>query len=340
MYGPNQVGELIIGNTAASEATIQTFIATAADKSLKVLSDSGVAVAANVPFKLLQKTAGDAGKGLNYEFSDVIDPKYVDKVTLKAYAPEVQKTVAVVGFTGNVLPNTTYAVSIRLYNESGSLSTENFAIITGYYATGSSVAGITDVIIRDGVLNSLRKNLIRRGDFEFVTATTAGPVGFTIAGKVQNYNPGKINGRMIEFDVTPKTYQTYQDLAQPQQNLNLLTSSVTVVPSIGSGTAKQIANYEWFVKGNKYEVYRTTGYPVDFNTPYYTDRNGVYNVINVIYFNPRKETSVERQYKVLTIAVNKGTDTLANNAATNTILTSIRTAVGTNAVVPANLAVV
>jgi len=341
MYGPNQVGELIIGNTAASETTIQTFIATAADKALKVLSADGTAAGANVPFKLVQKTAGDATKGLNYEFSDVIDPKYVDKVTLKEYAPEVQKTIVVSGFTGNVLANTTYAVSIRIYNESGSLSPENFATITGYYTTGTNIASVTATTIRDGVLNSLNKNLVRRGDFEFVvTATGGGTPTITIAGKVQNFNPGKIDGRMIEFDVTPKTYQTYQDLTQPQQNLGLLTSAVTIAPFVGSGTAKQVANYEWFGKGNKYEVYRTTGYPVDFNTPYYTDRTGLYNVINVIYYSPRKETSVERQYKVLTIAVNKGTDTLANNAATNTILTSIRTAVGTNAVVPANLAVV
>ena len=55
---------------------------------------------------------------------------------------------------------------------------------------------------------------------------------------------------------------------------------------------------------------------------------------------PRTETSVERQYKVLTIAVDKGADTLANNANTNAILTSIRTAVDTYATVPANLAVV
>ena len=54
---------------------------------------------------------------------------------------------------------------------------------------------------------------------------------------------------------------------------------------------------------------------------------------------PRTQTSVERQYKVLTIAVDKGTDTAANNAATNSILADIRTAVGTLAVVPAALAI-
>ena len=340
MYGPNMVGELIIGNAVATETTIQTFVATADDKELKVLSADGTAVAANVPFKLVQKTAGDAGKGLNYEFSDVINPKYVEKVTVKAYAPEVQKSVAVAGFTGNVLANHTYVAEIRLYNDGGSLSPENFAVISGYYTTGANIASVTATTIRDGVLASLRKNLIKRGDSEFVTATTSSPVGFTITGKVQRFVPGKIEGRLIEFDVVVKTYQNVQDLTQPQQNLGLLTATVTATANPGSGTAKFAANYEWFVKGMKYDPARQVGYPVDFATPYYASPTGLYNTIQIVYFSPRNETSVERQYKVLTTLIDKGTDTLGNNANTNTILTAIRTAVASNAVVPANLAVV
>lgn len=341
MFGPNQVGELIIGNSAASETTIQTFVSTSADKSLRVFTDNGTAVAANVPFKLFQKTAGDAGKGLNYEFSDTIDPKFVERVTLKAYAPEVQKTVVISGFTGNVLANHTYEVEIRLYNDGGSLSPENFAIIQGFYVTGASVAAETATTIRDGLLSSLNKNLVRRGNFEFVTtATGGGTPTITIAGKFQNVVPGKIIGKQIEFDVLAKVYQNIQDLTQPQQNLGLLTVATTVLPNTGSGTYKHAINYEWFVKGMKYDPARQVGYPVDFNTPYYASPTGLYNTIQIVYFSPRKETSVERQYKVLTVLVDKGTDTLANNANTNTILTSIRTAVGTNAVVPANLAVV
>ena len=340
MYGINQVGELIIGNTAATETTIQTFVSTSADKSLKVLSEDGTAAAVNVPFKVLQKTAGDAGKGLNYEFSDVINPKYVEKVTLKTYTAETQKSVAIAGFTGNVLANHTYVAEIRLYNDGGSLSPENFAVISGYYVTGANITGITATTIRDGVLASLRKNLLKRGDFEFVTTTDASPLGFTITGKAQKYVPGKIEGRLIEFDVFAKVIQNVQDLTQPQQNLGLLTATVVTTANPGSGTAKYAANFEWFVKGMKYEVYRKTGYPADFATPYYADPTGLYNTINIVYYSPRKETSVERQYKVLTILVNKVTDVVANNAATNTILTSIRTAVGTNATVPANLPVV
>ncbi len=67
MYGPNQVGEVVIGNAYAAQTTIQTFIASAADKSIKALSFDGTAPAANIPFSYFQKTAGNAAKGLNYE---------------------------------------------------------------------------------------------------------------------------------------------------------------------------------------------------------------------------------------------------------------------------------
>lgn len=339
MYGPNQNGDLIIGNAVASETTLQTFISGADDKELKVLSADGTAAAANLPFKVVQKTASTV-TGLNYEFSDVINPKYVDKVTVKAYAPEVQKAVAVAGFTGNVVANTTYEVEIRMYNDGGSLSPENFAVIQGFYVTGSSIAAETATTIRDGLLSSLRKNLIKRGDKEFVTTTDASPIGFTITGKAQTVVAGKIEGRMILFDVNVKTYPNAFDLTTITQNTRLLTATTTVLPSTGSGTGKYAVNYEWFCKGYKYEVYRTTGYPADFNTPYYANISGLYNTITILHYTPRVETNVERQYKVLTILVDKVTDTLANNANTNTVLTSIRTAVASNATVPANLAVV
>lgn len=334
MFGPNQVGELMIGNAYATEATAQTFIATADDKELKVLSDTGAAVAANVPFKVYQKAAA-ASQG--FEFSDTVDPKYVERVTLASYLAEVQKSVQVAGFTGNVLANTTYEVEIRLYSD---LSPENFETISGYYVTGSNITAETATTIRDGVLSSLRKNLIKRGDSEFVTATTASPLGFTVTGKAQTVVVGKKFGRQIEFDVTGKTFPNAFDLTTITQNTGLITTSVLNGNNPGNGTGKWALNYEYFVKGMKYDPSRQVGFPVDFNTPYYASAAGVYNVIQVVYYTPRKETSVERQYKVLTIAVDKVTDVAANNATTNSVLTAIRTAVASNATVPANLAVV
>ena len=211
-----------------------------------------------------------------------------------------------------------------MYNDGGSLSPENFAVIQGYYVTGASIAAETATTIRDGLLASLNKNLVKRGNGEFVTATVAGP-GFTITGKYQNVVPGKIEGRQIQFDVFAKVFQNIQDLTQPQQNLGLLTSTVTVAASPGVGTGKLAVNYEWFTSGNKYEVYRLTGYPANFNTPYYADINGTYNVIDITYYNPRKETSVERQYKALRIMVDStaltGKTELVTKLATITGLT-------------------
>jgi hypothetical protein len=335
VFGPNQVEELIIGNAVATETTVATFIASATDKEIKVLSATGGAAASGKAFKLLQKTSGDAAKGLNYEFSDVIDPAKVDKVILKPYTAEVQKAVTVSGFTGNVVANTTYAVEVRLYNDGGTLSPENFATVTGYYVTGASIVGITDQIIQDGVINSLKSNLKKRGDFEVVVATVNAN-SFTITGKPQVAVAGKITGRQIEFDVTAKQFL---NSSVSHENLGLLTTTVTAVNNPGTGTGKYAVNLEWFTKGYKYEVYRQTGYPADFATPSYASPTGIYNVIHIKYFDDRISPTVEKQPKVLTILVDKVVNNLANNAATNDVLADLTTILGAGKV-PAALPVV
>jgi len=335
MYGPNQVGELIIGNAVATETTAKTFIATASDKEIKAVSESGVVIADGLPFKYLQKTGGSAAKGLDYEFSDIIDPALIEKITLKEYAAEVQKVVTAT--VGTAIANTTYEIEVRLYNDGGSLSPENFAIIQGFYVTGSSAE--TTTAIKDGLLLSLQKNLIKRGNFELAVVST-GAGTFTITGQAQTAVPGKIIGKQIEFDVLGKSFLNAYDTTQPTPNTGLVTVATTTAASPGSGTGKFAVNFEWFIKGMKYEVYRQTGYPADFATPYYASASGIYNTIQIIYYSTRKQTSVERQYKVLTVLVDKVTNVVANNAATNTVLANLRTSVGTRVAVPADLAVV
>lgn len=321
MYGPNQIGDLIIGNGVATETTVSTFISTASNKEVGVFSGDGSEVALNKPFKFLQKTAGDAVKGLNYEFSEIIDPRYLERITISQYSPEVQKKVLVTGFTGNVLANHTYEVEIRMYNDGGSLSPENFAVIQGFYVTGASIINESATTIRNGLMNSLKKNLIKRGDSEFTVVTSGSD--FTIEGKAQTVVPGKKEGRMIEFDVIAKVYQNIQDLTQPQQNLGLLTTSIVQLANPGVGTGKLAVNYEWFVKGYKYDPAREVGYPVNFNTPYYADITKTYNVIDLVYFSPRKETSVERQYKTLRIMLDS-----TGSTGVDEIVTSLETITG------------
>ena len=336
IYGNNQVEELIIGTATAAETTLATFIASASDKEVACLSSDGSAVAANKEFKVFQKTLGTASKGLDYEFTQNVLPKNVSKVTVKEYDPEVQKIVTVDGFTGNVVVNTTYAVEVRIYNKGGSLSPEDFDVVTGYYSTGASVAGITDQIIQDGVIDSLNTNLKRRGDSE-VTVATATADTFTVTGQSQAVVAGKIVGSAIQFDVTAKQFD---DTALIHENLGLLGVTVSTPYNAGSGSGKYAVNLEWFTKGYKYEVYRQTGYPADFGerTPYYADISSTYNAIHIQHFTDRNSPTVETQKQTVTILVVK-TD-LASNVNTNNMLGDIRTAVGANAIIPADLAVI
>lgn len=335
MFGPNQVGELIVGNAVATETTVATFIATASDKEIKVLSKDGGNVAAGKPFYVLQATDGDATKNLDYEFSDKIDPQYVEKVTVKEYAPETAKSVKIDGFAvaGTVASSRTYEVEIRLEDE---LSPENFTTIQGYYVTGEVLGNDTATTIRDGVLFSLNKNLTYRGNSEF-TAVADG-TGILITEKLQNNKPGKIDGRKLRFTATGKVFNNIS--TGYNSNLQLLTSTVISAGSPGNGTGKFATNFEYFVKGYKYDPANAFNWETQFDIPFYTSKAGIYNVIQIKYFAPRKETIVERQYKVLTILVDKVTNVPANNAATNAVLADLRTAIGTFATVPPDLAIV
>lgn len=334
VFGPNQVEELIIGNAVAAEGAIPAFITSASDKEISCVGVSGEAFASGEAFKVLQKTSGNSTKGLNYEYSDIIKPTKVEKVIVAEHSAEVLKEVTVAGFTGNVVADTTYSVEIRLYNDGGSLSPENFVTISGYYVTGSDISGETVATIGQGIADSLNYNLAKRGGSEFTVTFDTDAI--TIGAQYQDVVPGKIIGRPIDFDVTAKQFVS-GDLYQ--NDLFLLTVTVGTAGSPGVGTGKYAVNLEWFTKGYKYEVYRQTGYPADFNTPYYANKDGYYNAVHVKYFDSRISPAVERQPRVLTVLIEKAADDLASNAPTNTFLAQLRTILGTDAV-PADLPVV
>ncbi len=339
VFAPNQVGELIVGNAVASETTASTFISSATDREIKVLSKDGTAPATGDPFYVLQKTNGNAAKNLNYEFSDVVQSDKVVTVTLGAHQAAEARVITVTGFTATPRANTTYEVLIRLYDDGGALSTENFRIIPGFYVTGDDITGVTNATIVNGIVTALNQNQRLEGDDNFVFANV-GDNSITITEQLKASDPARDIADPVAFDV-----QAYvrSNNANPvtgnPQNYGGLTVTVTTAGNVGVGTGKGIANYEWFTKGYKYEVYRQTGYPADFQTPYYAqDQTKAYNVINISYYSENVVSGVERQYKSLSIAVEVTAGTPATNAATNSVLADLRTVLG-SANVPADLAV-
>lgn len=330
-FGPRQVGELIVGNALATETTVDTFIASASDKEIGIFSNDGTAVAKNKPFYFLQKTDGDASKNLNYEFSDVVVPAHIEKITAKAYAPEVMGEYKVDGFgtAGVIDAMRTYTIEIRVENQ---ISPENFETIQGYYVTGEILGTDNAATVRDGLLKSLNSNLRHRGNSEF--EAVADGTGIIVREKYQDNKPGKIDGRKLQFTVRAKVFNNVSN--GYNSDLKLLTVTQTVEPSFGSGTGKWATNYEYFVKGYKYDPNREWAYPLDFDVPFYTSKNGKYQAIDIVYFSPRTETSVERQYKELTILFDGGADG-EDVTAINAVLAKLRTIVSDYVEVPADL---
>lgn len=331
MFGPRQVGELIVGNALTTETTVDTFIASATDKEVGIFANDGTAPAKNKPFYFLQKTDGDASKNLNYEFSDVVVPSYIERISAKAYAPELMGEWKVDGFdtAGVIDAMRTYTIEIRVENQ---LSPENFETIQGYYVTGEVLGTDNASTVRDGLLKSLNNNLRHRGNSEF--EAVADGTGIIVREKYQDNKPGKIDGRKLLFTVKGKVFNNVAN--GYNADLGLLTATETVKPSFGSGTGKWATNYEYFVKGYKYDPNREWAYPLDFDAPYYTSKSGKYNAIDIVYYSPRKETSVERQYKELTIIFDGGVDG-DDYTAINAALGILRTIAEDHVEVPADL---
>lgn len=337
VFGPNQVGELIVGNAVAAETTVATFITSATDKEIKVLSKNGGAPASGVPFNILQKTSGDSAKNLNYEFTDVVKPGQVNSVTLAAYSAAVAKVVTVSGFTVAPRTNTTYEVLIRITEDGGALSTENFRVIQGFYVTGNSVTSVTNDVIMDGIISNINKSQEKEGSGNFTLARVGTTI--TVTEVLKASDPARDIADPIQFDVQAYIKSNVVSIGANFLNYEDLTVAVTTAQSVGVGTGKGIANYEWFTKGYKYEVYRDTGYPANFNTPYYAqDQALTYNVISINHYSENVAVGVERQPKSITIAVGFTVGDVATNAATNAVLADLRTVLGAGNV-PADLAV-
>lgn len=330
MFGPRQVGELIIGKTLDTSTTVKDFVASAANESVAILSANGGAIVANAPFYFLQKTDGDASKNLNYEFSDVVYPAYIEKVSASPYEAEVLGEWKVDGFTtaGVVAASRTYVIEARIENQ---ISPENFESIQGYYVTGELLGSDTATTVRDGLLKSLQHTFKHRGDSEL--EAVADGTGIVIREKYQDNVPGKKDGRKLSLIVSARVFNNASN--GYNTDLELLDVTNTVKPKAGRGTGKWATNYEYFTKGYKYDPNREWAYPMNHDVPYYAKKSGKYAAIDIVYYLPRTETSVERQYRELTIIFDagaEGTDVTAVNAA----LAKLRT-VAPNVAIPADL---
>lgn len=334
-FSTKQVENILIGNAVATETAIGTFIASASDKEIQVVAADGSSnIALGSDFKVLQKTG--AASPLNYEYSTDIPADKVTKVNLAPYQAEAGKLVVVSGFNGTLVANATYEVFIRIIEDGGTLSPENFRFLYGNYVAGGSVPTAGDVTA--GIVSTLQKAADASNPGQF-TITTNGTSTVSIQGNVLAANPAKSPQRPVMFDVQVAVKSNgYDPNTGIPTSYSILSAATSNEAVFGVGTSKFVQNLEYFTKGFNYEAYRGNAYPVDFKTPYYAETTDGYNVIVIAFKKDRTSPTVEEQRAVLNIAVKMTPGNLASNAATNAVLARLRTILG-SAAVPADLAV-
>lgn len=315
VIGVKQVGHLLIGSTYNGDPDFSNF-SSADDKALQVISKDSTTLKKG-PFKIFQKANSTPG---GFEFSEIINPDNIEVLSVVKYKAPVNRTVKVTGFTGTVRGNVTYEVFIRLLNDGGSLSVENYRHILGAYVTPQDVTGITFTDVLNGIKANLDKTLSREYNSDFTITVNTGAGELSVEGGSRDFVLGKKDGRPVEFDLIAAVRDNGGDSTVSDTRYDDLSVVVVQPGDAGTGTGNQVANLEWARAGEKGDRYRMIGYPNNFDTKYYANPGSTYHIVNIAYFEDRKYTNVERQYRVLQVAVENADQ---DGAGAGTALTAV-----------------
>lgn len=321
VYGTH-AGDLLVGETYGAASGVVDFINNAADKAVQVLSGDDTALAAGKPFKVLQKSnASKAG----FEYSEIIDPKSINYVKAEAYSAPVQRVLRVEGFSGTVRANSTYEVFIRLYNDGGTNSVENFRMIPAFYVTPADVTGITFTNILNGLKSDLEKTLAKESNSLFTITVDTGNGYFIVSGNNRNFVLGKKDGKPAEFDLQATVRSNGDGTTYSGTRYDDLSIATVTPGNPGVGTGVQCANLEWFFKGFKYSRYREQAYPSDFPQVYQVDSGSTYHIVVISYYKERSYTNVEKQHRLLYILVEAADQ---DGAGAGTAFTAVNALIG------------
>ena len=329
LAGQNSVRQMYIGLTYPGHATVAALKA-GANGALAVLSADGTAPAAGKKFVILQKS----NKGTIIT-SDIVDPKNIRFSKSKAYSAEVLGVTTFSAITATVGELYTIEIAIK---EFGSLSPEDEYIKKAFY---KAVTGNTAENIVDGLVQSLARNFSRE------QPTVGTQTTYTLAGggtvKIQD-NPyfafSKTGtGASAALVITEKnqwvglTYRLGKHTSTKQSfivSAKFPVQPTTVVvkskPSVNSGY--DIADMEWYLKGERNDVYRDQGSPNNFDGAYDAVYSTNYNVIELGYFDIGRDEA-KHSNKGITLAMPTAA---VPNAQFNALVASLNTILGAGSI--------
>lgn len=231
------------------------------------------------------------------------------------------------GSVGNKLKFAVASVSADTAKVVVSTAAGITTITASLTAATATIAGLKALIDEDAAASALVS--IAGVDATAVSAEavavalTGGDTTGLVAEEVaQDWILGRKEQVAVHFELQPTTIIS--------SDLEVIWGTVTKeAPTTYVINGKQVADLEFFLAGEKGDIYRGVGYPNVINTEYLVDSAKAYNFIDIHYAYVGSGEGVQKSEKTISIAVPKvGATNSVSNDLVNDIVDAIEAATG------------
>jgi len=308
----NQVRNLYVGLDFPGHASVGA-VKSGANGDLALLSADGSAPAAGENLMFLLKEA--TGTVVS---SDIVKPSNLLYAKSVPFVAQTMSTGTISGFTVDV--NTLYSVEIAI-SGFGSLSREDEYLKKAFY---KAVTGNDQEDIVDGLIVALNRNFSREvgatatsnPSFTFTKTGSGASSALVITEKpVSNFDANTLTRKQIDFRVNCTATTT--------------PTIVNVAGNPGVGTGMQVAENEFYLKGERNDFMRGAGYPHNLKNVYLADATASYNTIEIGYYEEGRD---EAKKSKKSITINVPFTNLAGNSVINGLVTDLNTVLGAGSV--------
>ncbi len=308
----NQVRNLYVGLDFPGHASVGA-VKSGSNGDLALLSADGTAPAAGENLMFLLKEA--TGTVVS---SDIVKPSNLLYAKSIPFVAQTMSTGTISALSVDL--NTLYSVEIAI-SGFGSLSREDEYLKKAFY---KAVTGDDQEAIVDGLIVSLNRNFSR----EVGASATSNPsFTFTKTG----------SGTSAALVVTEKPVSSFDANTLTRKQIDFrVNCTATTTPTIvnvagnpGVGTGMQVAENEFYLKGERNDYMRGAGYPHNLKNVYLADATASYNTIEIGFYEEGRD---EAKKSKKSITINVPFTNLAGNSVINGLVTDLNTALGAGSV--------
>lgn len=226
--------------------------------------------------------------------SDRIPIGKVRAASAKATVAKTYRTDTISIASGNVVVGQEYSIKMVFRNwGSGSAENQYPRIIGGYVAkTGDDAEDIFTAIAANG------NAIMKREAWPMVNFTVSGTgssATLVITEQPQKWILGKMQARQLDYTITfiPITLSGVEVLSWG--------TVATVMANPGLGNGKDMADFEYFLMGERGDQYKYMGFPYNIDTTYLVDSSSSYDIITISYYFDDIGVYVQKSEKTLYI---------------------------------------